>query len=180
MPDPPGFPGIAHRGSQKGEQSGLSVEAERGERQGGHGASQKKRVIERGLEHGRSPGMERVDPDRFLLAVSIVDAAVAPEPPGLSQVGPSGRLIAGAGKTGRIHEGLGQKDRMVELTHPVGGKTAQRQSQNPGGQMGRAGGGPDQKSLVVGDVTETAELLRGRPPDPAVPVAALERSGPHP
>ena len=43
--------------------------------------------------------------------------------------------------------------------------------------MGRAGGRQDQKSLVVGDVTETAELLRGRPPDPAVPVAALERSG---
>ena len=43
--------------------------------------------------------------------------------------------------------------------------------------MGRAGSWQDQKSLVVGDVAETAELLRGSPPDPAVPVAALERSG---
>ena len=43
--------------------------------------------------------------------------------------------------------------------------------------MGRAGTWQDQKSLVVGDVAETAELLRGSPPDPAVPVAALERGG---
>ena len=66
---------------------------------------------------------------------------------------------------------------MVELTHPVGGETPQAEAQNPGCEMGRAGFWQDQKSLVVGDVAETAELLRGSPPDPAVPVAALERGG---
>ena len=40
VPDPPGFPGIVHRGPQKSEQSVLSVEAERGQGQGRHGASQ--------------------------------------------------------------------------------------------------------------------------------------------
>lgn len=177
MPDPPGFSGIPHRGPQKREQSGLSVEAERVDRQGRHGASQEKRVIEGGRKNGRSPGMERADPDRFLLAVSIVDAAVSAEPPGLSQADPSGRLVTGAGESGGIHEGLGQKNRMVELTPPVGGETPQAEAQNPGGEMGRAGFWQDQKSLVVGDVAETAELLRGSPSDPAVPVAALERGG---
>ena len=65
---------------------------------------------------------------------------------------------------------------MVEKGGGVG-RQEPTQPQYTEGQMGHEGLWQDQKPLVVGDVAEPATLPGGRPPDPAVPIAALERGG---
>ena len=103
-----------------------------------------------------------------------VGAAVSSKPPGLAQADPSGRLVAGPGKTGGIDEGLDGVERVAMDPLPVGGETFDRQSQNPGGQILDPDARKNEVADVVGEVGQSATGEIVQPPEEAVPDVAVE------
>ena len=69
---------------------------------------------------------QRIDVDGFLGLATLVTGVIPPTPLGLAQILPIGRLIAGPGVTGGIHEGF-QQDRAISvpaapIVRDVGGR----------------------------------------------------------
>ncbi len=90
---------------------------------------------------------------------------------------PVGRAVAGAGETRDVHKGLGQKSRISVRRLHVLRQPPQAQPQHPRGQVGHPLRRQDDEARVVGDQMQAPELLLGRPPDPAIARAQLERAG---
>lgn len=92
--------------------------------------------------------------------------------PRLSQTDPPGRLVASAGETGRIDEGLNHVQGMTVDPLPVGGEPPDRQGQSLRGQMNNPAGGKDQIADNVGQIGQAPGLLLRRPSDEGLPERA--------
>ena len=94
----------------------------------------------------------------------------------LAENPPIRRQVARPRVPARVHERLSQKNRMTDLRPHVGRQAPQRQTQHPRSEIGYRDPRQHQKTLVVGDQAQTAELLLARPADKAVASADLERA----
>ena len=86
-------------------------------------------------------------------------------------------VVGTAVETRRVHEGLGQLQRMPMRRLPVRAQAPQAAPQHPRGQVpGPRRYRQDQKPRVVADQVQAPELHRPVPAQPAIPRCALERS----
>ncbi len=108
----------------------------------------------------------------------IVDPAISSKPSGLAQTDPPGRFVTGSGKPGGVHEGLGQKNRVIVDLDPVRRQAAQTESQYARRQIGGAGRRrKNEKTLVVRNEAQPAKVLGRNPANKAIPVGTFEGGG---
>ena len=117
-----------------------------------------------------------------LLGLTVVAPARCPsgltgKAPRQPQRAPVRRAVAGAGKSRDVHERLRQKSRISVHRLDVLRQPPQAQPQHTGGQVRHSARRQNDEARVVGDQMQTPELLLGRPPDPAITRAQLERAG---
>ena len=120
-----------------------------------------------------------IDIEPLGLAVGVgVAAVVAGKAPGVAEIMPVGGLVDRALEERRVHEGLRDQNRMPITGLPVVAEAAQHRGDRERGKTRKdALRAEDDEAGVVRDQMQALELLRRRPPDPAVPVPALEGAG---
>ena len=120
---------------------------------------------------GAGEGMKEHELGPGVLAVAV---SVAGEAAGAPDLDPVGGTVDGAPEERGVHERLRQKHFVTEAGRPVAHQTARAQREHPRAEVARAAG-ENQKTRVVSDKVQAAELDAVVPADPPVARPALQR-----
>ena len=123
-------------------------------------------------------GVKGIEQKPFgLTVVDIACAGTAGKALGPADVHPVCGPVAGASKTRRFHEGLGQHDGVTVDRLPVSRKSAEVQGKNTGSQVGKGLPRQDQKAGIIGDEVQALAAQDPGPADPLLPRLTLVSGG---
>nr|WP_242868874.1 hypothetical protein [Desulfotomaculum copahuensis] len=113
------------------------------------------------------------DENCFGLSMVKVNTGFTAITAGAAQRDPSGRPVTGTGKTMVVNKGFHRQKRITVGSFPVGRQPFCIEGQDPGGQILNVYVWQDQKTLVVGHVSEPLPFLLRCPTNPFLAVGTF-------
>ena len=130
-----------------------------------------------GMEGDLPVSVQRADEDGLDWHAGGSQAVVFAPAASITEVGPVGGLVAGAGKAVFLDEGFGENDGMAVALEPVLAKTLGGKRKEPGGEVSNPCPRQDEEAGVVDEEMEALPTFLRGPADEAIPTRDLEGRG---